>query len=162
MQAFVRYFCRVTSQPGDSYGDLAFSYFEAMVGAGVSIRVVAYNMARIIGHYETVSEEEDAEPVWIESRWEKYSKNLIEPVPTNFINVVCGAHAELARLLTVGCPNVAIIGPLADVEPSVLVDYDLVLCQSLPDTEELLSHGANAVCAIPEGKDLAVLFRNLV
>ena len=144
---FVRYFGVVTPHSDNGYGDLTFSYFEALDGAGISARVIATNMSDI------------AAPG---SRWDKYSKNFIEPIPSSYINIVCGPHDALGRLLTVGCPNIAIVGNLDEIEPQVLLNYDMALCQSLPDTEELISHGVNAICAIPEGKDLAVLVRNLV
>lgn len=150
--AFVRYFCHVTPKPDEGFGDLSFAYFQALEGAGIRVRVIALNMADI------------GAPG---SRWEPYARNLVLPIPKSYINVACGDLSQIQRLLTLGCPNVAIFKGF-DNERSVaqnaeiLMDYDLVLCQVMPDAEKLMDHCVNAVCAVPHGKDLEVMFRDLV
>lgn len=93
--AYIRYFCRVTPEPGDAIGDLSFAWFRRLVDMklGFGISVVPTNCASPL-----------------EGRWKDIypSQPDDERIGEMVLNVVCGDAEELKRLWTAKTKNIAI------------------------------------------------------
>jgi hypothetical protein len=154
----IRLFAQCTNEGAVS--ELGLAYVDALVSAGLAVRVIAVDVAELWDAIEERTSKRTGEviiPAQAASRWSKHRKLFGIPVISPYINVVCTApEPHWQRLYTVGVRNV-LVTDLAPTRPGSLYQQIIVPSEEIAPQWRAVAPGRVTVVPRDLGQVIAAL-----